>query len=267
MTLWAVTMVKDELDVLPYTLQHLASEGVDVIHVADNLSSDGTWEWLQEADVGCELIVTRDEEVGYYQSLKMTLLAQRAIDHGADWVLPFDADELWYCTNSAFTLADAVAAIRPTPARLLARLYDYFPFSDDDADEPNPFLRLTHRDTEPAPVPKVLPSAMTDLVIHQGNHGSEASEPFIDVGGLVEIAHAPWRSAEQFERKVRNGYAAYEATDLPEYEGAHWREYGRVLEAGGPEAVHQIFYEWFQDPPGPTEHHPAPWCRSTIGRA
>ena len=31
---------------------------------------------------------------------------------------------------------------------------------------------------------------------------------------------------EQFVSKVRNGAAAYAATDLPPEAGAHWRQYG-----------------------------------------
>ena len=81
MTLVAVTMVRDEEDIVDWTIQHLLDQGVDHIIVADNMSTDGTWEWLKALAGAPEqdsLIVVRDEEVGYYQSRKMSALAQQA---------------------------------------------------------------------------------------------------------------------------------------------------------------------------------------------
>ena len=47
--IWGVTVVRDELDVLPLTLAHLLAQGVDHVLVADNRSVDGTREWLMDA--------------------------------------------------------------------------------------------------------------------------------------------------------------------------------------------------------------------------
>ena len=39
---WAVSVVKNELDILPSVLDHFFAQGIDRIIVADNLSTDGT---------------------------------------------------------------------------------------------------------------------------------------------------------------------------------------------------------------------------------
>lgn len=41
-SVWGITRVKDEVDVLGYTLDHMASEGLDGIFIVDNGSTDGT---------------------------------------------------------------------------------------------------------------------------------------------------------------------------------------------------------------------------------
>jgi len=108
---WAVTMVRNELDVLPLVLDHLEAQGVDQVLVADNGSTDGTLEMLQARASQGRLLLARDSEAAYYQAAKMTLLARAAWRAGADWVVPFDADELWFAAHGL--LADH---LRRTPA-------------------------------------------------------------------------------------------------------------------------------------------------------
>lgn len=260
MSLWAVTMVRDELDVLPYTLTHLANEGVDGLIVADNLSTDGTWDMLQDLaqDPPFEMHLIRDREVGYYQSQKMTGLYQRASSMGAKWVIPFDADEVW-CSPDGRHLADVFANMSSLDGADVS-LFNYYPTSDDPAGEPNPFRRISNRDPKPAPLPKVAVAAGIDsLVVEQGNHGVHADVALPWWRSNLEIGHFPWRSPEQFERKVRNGARAYAATDLPVDYGGHWREHGRILEESGPAALRAVYDEWYLDPPIDLVHRPVPW--------
>jgi glycosyltransferase involved in cell wall biosynthesis len=255
-------MVRDELDVIGYTLRHLASEGFDCIWVADNGSVDGTQEFVRSLSLSCPVHVSVDPEVGYYQSRKMSALVEKARLAGADWVLPFDADELWWARGRS--IRQAVEEYRTElGARysMGAELHNYFPMSTDDPN-PNPFRRILHRDVDPAPLPKVLVRADKGVVIHQGNHGaSSPGQEDWTQPSFLQVAHFPWRSYDQFERKVRNGYEAYRATDLPEHMGAHWRQYGETLERGGPDALYEIYSTWFQDPPGETVVDPAPYLR------
>lgn len=264
MELWAVTMVKDEIDVIEYTLRHLASEGVDGIIVADNGSTDGTFELLKgyerQSDLGCHFMLLQDDEVGYYQSRKMTTLVDVGRQMGADWVIPFDADELWF--SKLGSLKQTVESIDGDRHPVLgAELYNYFPRSTNKYDE-NPFVRIIDRDREAGPLPKVLVRALDGMFIHQGNHGATAPGAIPHYApSTLRVAHFPWRSYGQFEKKIRNGYAAYLATDLPEAMGAHWRGYGETLERGGSEALRAHYEKWFQDPELPTVVDPAPYRR------
>lgn len=262
MSLFAVTMVRDELDVLPYTLAHLVSEGVDGMVIADNRSADGTRDWLKAFARSAPIPVTvlDDDEVGYYQSRKMTQLYRQASDAGADWVIPFDADEVWYSLDGR-DLSEFFAGLQGLQY-LEVSLFNYFPTSTDDSEEPNPFMRIRHRDPEPAPLAKVAVAGGIDsLVIEQGNHDAHADVVLAAMrrSGLA-IGHFPWRSPEQYERKVRNGAEAYRAaTDVPPSQGEHWRNHGRILSDGGPAALRAVYDEWYSDPPIDLEESAVPW--------
>jgi glycosyltransferase involved in cell wall biosynthesis len=87
MSVWGVSMVKDEADIVRWTVATIV-EQVDHVLVADNGSTDGTRQLVES--VGAEVV--DDPEPAYYQSDKMSHLARVAASRGADWIVPFDAD-------------------------------------------------------------------------------------------------------------------------------------------------------------------------------
>lgn len=251
-----VTMVRDELDILGFTLAHMLTQ-VDAVIVSDNGSTDGTRELLRGWGDD-RLILVDDPTVGYYQSRKMSALAFVAQDLGAHWVVPWDADEAWLARDGR-RIADVLAEL-PAGVRIVqADLWDHVPTSRDP-DDHNPLRRIGWRRTYPAPLPKIAVRAMPDIVIEQGNHG--ATFPDTDLPGrvsnLLTIRHYALRSPEQMIRKARNGAAAYAATDLPTEAGAHWRQWGLL----GDEQLREVFerYYFSADPgrDGTLIYDPAP---------
>lgn len=238
MSVFGIAMVRDEADVIGPVVEKMLAQ-VDEVMVADNGSIDGTREILDSLPV----IVMDDPERGYYQSRKMTILAQLAADKGATWVVPFDSDERWY---SPFhdRIADLLEGLAPQWLTAGASLYDHVSTAIDSSD-PNPLLRIGWRRRESLPLRKVACRCRDDLVIEQGNHSaSYAGGTTIFADNLI-VRHFPYRSPEQFVRKVRNGAEAYRATDLPDNLGAHWRQWGDLLDAKGEEAVIAVFREWY----------------------
>ena len=226
--IWAVSMCKDEADVIEQIVAHMLGE-VDVVLVADNGSTDGTREILESLPV----VVKDDPDVGYYQSQKMTALAHEARAKGADWIVPFDADEIWRSADGP--IKDALASLPPDAMICEAAVLDHVATDEEGL---SPWRR-----PEQLPLRKVAVRAYDRLVIHQGNHGAT----FRGIGyplratGLLEVHHFPYRTLEQMISKARNGAAAYAATNLPEDIGAHWREYGRLSD----EQIREVFYEYF----------------------
>jgi glycosyltransferase involved in cell wall biosynthesis len=231
----AVALIKDEIDVVEATVGAMCAQ-VDLVYVADNGSTDGTRELLESLPV----VLTNDRDPAHYQSRKVSALVDRARQDGAEWVVPFDADEIWLGKHSR--LADTLAEL-PTGCMVAeAALFNHVAI---DGEVMSPW-----RNTQPLPLRKVALRAAEDVVVHEGNHG--ATFPGVPVPlvatGQLEVRHFPYRSAEQFVRKARNGARAIGATDLPEDVGKHWRDYGRLSDS----QLYEVFYKhfWSADPQG-----------------
>lgn len=251
-SVWGIARVKDEADVIASTTRWMLTQ-VDYVMVQDNASTDGTrdvLEGLKHAGDG-RLLICEDSEVGYYQSAKMSSLAWDAQAMGASWVIPFDADEVWTAPGG-HTLRDWLVNLDPRISIAQAQLFDHVATSADDAGETDPVKRIQWRRRKPAELPKVAARTQPSLVIHQGNHGADYGHQ-ADAGLVVH--HYPYRSVEQLIRKVRNGAAAYAATDLPEDVGKHWRDYGRLTD----EQLRELFQTWhYCATTAGLDHDPAP---------
>ena len=242
----AVAMVRDEEDVVGSTVAHMLDE-VDAVIVADNLSTDGTRAILNQlaADSSGRLLVVDDPDPAYRQSEKMTELARRArLQLSAEWVVPFDADEWWYSPFGR--IADVLAEVAEQWLVVPAPLFDHVATAIDP-DEVDPIRRIGWRRRHANPLPKVACRWRADLVIEQGNHGANYRGRATRFDELLVVRHFPYRSIDQLVRKVRNGAAAYRAAgdSLPESLGAHWRQWGDLLDAEGEPAIAELFRTWY----------------------
>jgi glycosyltransferase involved in cell wall biosynthesis len=125
----AVMLVKDEIDVIEHVVRYLARQ-VDELIVADNESTDGTFERLDALRMEIPFHLRRDETVGYYQAQKTSALAAMALEFGHQWVVPCDADEVWYATDGR-TIAQYLGGLAPDVAYVTADLYNHLPSALD----------------------------------------------------------------------------------------------------------------------------------------
>ncbi len=217
MSVVAVTMVKDERDIIGVTIPHLLRQGVDLIVAADNMSTDGTFEILHHlARVHGRIEVLRDTEPAYYQDRKMTALAAHAAAPG-DWVIPFDADELWSSPDGP--LATVLANLDADIA--LGRPFVHVPTDMDDDNDHNPVTRMGWRMDIAEHNPKVAFRWQPTARIHMGNHGVDLVGTQAE--GHLDIRHFQYRTYNQVVTKVTNGARAYRASNLHDGYGSHWR--------------------------------------------
>lgn len=212
MTVIAVTMVRDEADVIAPVLANLLAQGVDHIIAADNLSTDRTRDILEATP---NMTVVEDNVLAYEQAAKMTRLARQAHDMGADWVLPFDADEVWYADGG--NISDALSTV--TADVVMAAGWDHIVRTPTDT----PFSPW--RRQQPQTLCKVAFRARPDVELNMGNHDVRPAH-LTRVRGPLFYRHFQYRSLEQMTRKLRAGRAAYEASDVHPMHGTHWREGG-----------------------------------------
>lgn len=249
-TFCGVTMVKDEADTIFGVLCHMASEGADLLLVLDNGSTDGTRALIDKAaaevSATCEVRVFDDDEVGYYQSRKITAALTRAArDDQLGWVVPFDADELWHAGDVPLSVLFDHADERGVNL-LTAKLLSHFVTGVDDDAVADPFQRLVWRERPVAPLPKIAFRWEHGAVVRQGNHAVQLATPVVDSDTSIAVRHFPYRSAEQFVQKARNGARAYAATrGLPRGMGDHWRSYGEILNRLGAQGLHDVWREHF----------------------
>lgn len=220
-----ITMVKDEADILESTITHLLKHGVDYILAYDNLSTDGTTEILDGFDG--DVTWWSDPEVGYHQSAKMSRLARIAGEGGYDWIVPFDADEIWHLPGLDAYGADAIEF----------RSHVYLPrFADPEIEDP--IRRMQWRFIEPEQYPKVAFRWQPGAELAMGNHSVALPQASIlydtrwswDQG--FRIRHYQYRDLDQVRRKIANGVAAYAATSYAPHFGAHWKWLASLDEAG-----------------------------------
>lgn len=232
MTVVGISMVKDEADVVGFTVEHMLHQ-CDYVLVADNMSTDATPDILDNLVTKYDnLLVVPDHEPAYFQSAKMTSLAHQAHKYfGAEWIVPFDADEWWGTTSTDTPLRTRLqsAPDHRLFRTLAASLYDHVPTAADPWAD-SPIHRMVYRTKLPLPLPKTIGRWAEDMVIEQGNHAILYGGKPCPGTAVLTCHHFPVRSFSQFVRKARNGAAAYAAAGprLDPSSGAHWRSWGKM---------------------------------------
>ena len=143
----AITMVHNEMPLLPLTLANLLSQGVDRILIADHNSTDDTLTWLRCAErADGRITVVAHQNQAFNQAAVISSLARFATVLGATWILPFDADEFWIAADPSLRLSDALDSATPSGVEAIAVTPESFaaPF-DCDEFHPADLPRFTHR--------------------------------------------------------------------------------------------------------------------------
>lgn len=199
MRLIAVSMIRNEADILPDFLGHCAAL-FDEVLVADHCSTDGTAEMLAAAARRMPLSVWRFPYAMKAQAAVMTGLAQEAARRGADHILPLDADEFPRLASRA----DLEARIAGVQDVAVWRWRNVAP-----ADEGvfAAFSASGRHASRPGRVEKVSVSrrmaGSPGFAIGHGSHVARPRDRSQPPGPPVgELLHIPLRSAERLALKA-----------------------------------------------------------------
>jgi len=94
-----ITQVRNEIEVIDFTIWHHLKQGLDYIIIEDNGSTDGTLEYLTQLAEKDSRVLVFSNTGPFRQELAFSFLAQHAHSLGCDWVVPFDGDEMWFSPN------------------------------------------------------------------------------------------------------------------------------------------------------------------------
>lgn len=183
----AICSVRNEAGIIESSIRHHFGQGVDAIYLSDAMSTDGTREILDRLgeEFGPRLLVMDDTAKPFIQEREMTRLAQVAVSQGADWVVPFDADEFIYDPIGG-TIADVLDTIGPSIGKLAMRVFRHHDWN--------------LREIAPEYPRKVLARGVANLSFIVGQH--DASTPGEGVEGFLDIRELKYRSFEHFRSKI-----------------------------------------------------------------
>jgi len=264
---WAVGMARDEGDIIEHTMYHLAANGAAGIIIADNLSKDDTRQKIEKAKENIaiyfpktQIIILEDNLVAYKQSEKMTNLASLARTYGAQWIIPFDIDEIWYSPGR--TLQEAFGILTDDGVDVYKVLYTNHSITSLDKQALSPFHSMHWKWSLPTNHKSCFRFRDGDsfVRISNGNHfvqhkgwdiGTNIKTVIDDYGHdkvifgpqLIQIRHFQWRSLDHFMKKVLNVYESCKALgkghDL--YNGAAWEEHFKIYESSGIKGLEEFY--------------------------
>ncbi|MDQ5979109.1 MAG: hypothetical protein QG602_2083 [Verrucomicrobiota bacterium] len=203
MRLVAVSVVKNEADIIEAFVRHTLAR-TDHHLVFDHDSTDGTREILQALQAeGLPLTLFRDDAPGHLQQARSNHLTRLAAQqHGADWILPLDADE--FLDGPGRSQLEAALQQAGSEQTASLPLLDYCASEQDRSAETNPVLRLRHCRPAPSITRKIfIPLALaldSTLAAGKGSHALYRGTEALPSRALPEdwqLAHFALRSPQQ----------------------------------------------------------------------
>jgi len=240
-----LAVVKNEADIIEAMIRH-DLHFLDALVVVDNASADQTAQIVAALaqEFPCCLLLRHDPRLGHLQQqILNALLRELGANNDIACFVPLDGDEF----------------LRADPAQLRARLLaetrpvhlpwvTYCPTALDDASQPNPVLRITHRRKKEAGqyYKTTFPRALVGQTrLKAGSHSvarHRAFDPQV-VPGLT-LAHFPIRSPAQLWAKVVIGALNMRLrTGAAQAEGAQWHSLYQQLTSGAGLSHAQFLHE------------------------
>lgn len=245
MKIFGVTLVRSEADIIAVTLRYHLQLGLDGVFVLDNASSDGTDKILERLAQADDRIRWSRHEGDFQQAELTTGLAREAARAGADWIVPFDADEFWYAPCR--TLREVLASSKAGALR--AQVIHYIQAREKSKRSPEALLTMTRRASwtigppdgralvetqeigyvEAMYLPKWISRASLDLEISAGNHSASNLTGKPETTAELVCLHAPIRSRDTLVQKAAQS-RRLEAARRPTADGWHTHRVRRLLE-------------------------------------
>jgi len=240
-----ITMVRNEIDVIEFCIEHHLAQGLDYIFVCDNGSTDGTLEYLENKSNNDSRVVLYIEPGQYHQEKIINHLSRLAYEKGCDWVVPFDADELWFSDDTLKTNLSNIAQ-----ASVKIKMQDFVQSSEIINPKTDTYLSVKWRlpdnsqsldlndvvdgsrsMIENPSFYKYIVRTSEKLNIFPGAHGFTGQDQSFYEGNEFKAYHIPIRSYKALEAKAEQGQRLIDA-GYNEFHGWHVQRYAKINKNG-----------------------------------
>jgi dTDP-4-amino-4,6-dideoxygalactose transaminase/aminoglycoside phosphotransferase len=244
---------KDEVDILPRTIENLRRIGVSSIIVFDRGSTDGTLDYLAAAEREGDIwVINRD--LPDRDRPGRGIGSELAKSADADWIVFLDSDELWLPRSGSLQdledldAADILSVRRYNvvlgpdgpllPTGLTVPEYDHVVLHAEPI--PDPQAHLGRHPEAPwirgSLEPKVMVRPGAIAIMQPGQHDLDTAPGRWRraIASDLIIAHVPFRSWELFERRAENVRRAIAADPglFSSGMGWQWVRWARALDDG-----------------------------------
>ena len=184
------------------TIQHLYSQGVDKVIVSCPPDDQTTLAAIDTVERNLRPCLPGP----FDQGAEITALAHWAAELGADWIIPFDADEYW-CGPADWTIRQALSDL--TCDVVVAPMYQY--------------ISPDFRHEEPKPLPKMAFRPCEGMLVAWGSHNVEG--PDIGIAGRLVVRELQYESYGHFLAKIEKARVLHSQPHMADHQyGSHmWR--------------------------------------------
>jgi glycosyltransferase involved in cell wall biosynthesis len=243
-----ISIVRNEEDLVATTIRHHLRQGLDLVLVADNDSTDATPRILERlAKSDRRIVWTRTGYRGFRQAEAATELARSAVARGASWILPFDTDEFWHAPGG---IAAALAECEADAVSV--EVVNFIQARGQIEREPQALLRAVYRCGTPigdyrkvrflveagtisyveaSYQRKYITRAVAGMTIGPGNHLLKGVGRRRLRSRRFACLHLPLRAKEIFVDKAEQA-ARLEAAGLPSWHGWQSHRFAKAVREG-----------------------------------
>lgn len=194
----ALTMFKNEADILPHWFNSWIEKGVDKFYLCDNGSTDGSADIVEEYRKKADIYLMQSDRNDFPQRDVVNQLKTKALNDGFDLLFPVDADETLNLSATPFyNIRDWINSRHEYHDSFWFAQYRYKNHMPNGVE----WFEPDHR--------KVFGRFRSLCTISIGNHCIEDVDLYI-LENEVYLNHFQYRSWEQFRRKKMTFFQSFE---------------------------------------------------------